>query len=275
MSSKAHSGYSPRGIATSLYANRALIFKLAKREVVGRYKGSFLGLFWSFVTPVIMLTVYTFVFSVVFKARWPGGSESKTEFALVLFSGLIIFNLFAETINRAPGLILSNSNYVKKVVFPLEILPVIALGSAFFHFCCSLIVWVIFYLLFFGIPPLTILYLPLILIPLMLLTLGLSWILSSLGVYLRDVSQIIGLVTTVLMFLSPIFYSSKSLPEKYQIFLHVSPLTFAVESVRNIMIWGVPINWIGWAIYMGVSFAIAYFGFWWFQKTRKGFADVI
>ena len=177
-----------------------------------------MGLLWSFFNPVLMLAVYTFVFSVVFKARWAGGSDSKTEFALVLFAGLLVFNLFAECVNRAPGLILSNVNYVKKVIFPLEILPVVALGSAGFHFLISLVVWSIFYLLFFGIPPATILLLPLILIPLVLITLGISWLLASLGVYLRDVSQIIGVVTTVLMFLSPIFYPIVALPEEYRPF---------------------------------------------------------
>jgi len=234
-----------------------------------------MGLLWSFFNPVLMLAVYTFVFSIVFKARWAGGSDSKTEFALVLFAGLMVFNLFSECVNRAPGLILGNVNYVKKVVFPLEILPVVALGSAGFHLLISLFVWLIFYLIFFGVPQATILFLPVILLPLVLMTLGLSWLLASLGVYLRDVSQIIGVITTVLMFLSPIFYPIVALPEEYRPFMQISPLTLVVEQARDVMIWGKSLEWSAWTVYFLLSSMIAWLGFAWFQKTRKGFADVL
>lgn len=270
----AHS-LSPLRLARSIIVNRSLIYSLSKREVIGRYRGSVMGILWSFFNPVLMLAVYTFVFSVVFKARWAGGSESKTEFALVLFAGLLIFNLFAECISRAPVLILSNVNYVKKIVFPLEILPIVALGSAAFHFLISLIVWIIFYLVFFGTPPATILLLPLILAPLILMILGLSWLLASLGVYLRDVGQMIGMVITVLMFLSPIFYPIAALPERYQAFMLINPLTFVIEQARNVMIWENVINWRLWLIWISISFLLAWVGFAWFQKTRKGFADVM
>lgn len=259
----------------SIKENRSLIYSLIKREVVGRYKGSAMGLLWSFFNPVMMLAVYTFVFSVVFKARWTGGSDSKTEFALVLFAGLMAFNLFSECINRAPSLILGNVNYVKKVVFPLEILPIVTLGSAAFHFLISLLVWLIFYAIFFGVPPSSILYLPLALLPLILFTLGTSWFLASLGVYLRDVSQIIGVVTLVLMYLSPIFYPVAALPEEYRPLMQINPLTSIVEQVRDVMIWGKGLDWSGWGLQMLFSMVVAWLGFAWFQKTRKGFADVI
>lgn len=234
-----------------------------------------MGLLWSFFNPVLMLAVYTFVFSVVFKARWAGGSDSKTEFALILFAGLIVFNLFAECVNRAPGLILSNVNYVKKIIFPLEILPVVTFGSVGFHFLVNFGVWLVFYLIFFGAPHATILLLPLILIPLVLLTLGFSWLLASLGVYLRDIAQIIGVVTTVLMFLSPIFYPISALPTEYQHLMQASPLTFVIEQTRDVMIWGKPIDRNLWLMWMVVSLLLAWLGFAWFQKTRKGFADVL
>lgn len=275
MNPHAQPSTSPLSILRSVTANRRLIYSLAKREVVGRYRGSVMGLLWSFFNPVLMLAVYTFVFSVVFRARWAGGSDSKTEFALILFAGLLVFNLFSECVNRAPGLILSNSNYVKKVIFPLEILPLVALGSAAFHFAISFIVWLLFYLVFFGWPPVTVLWLPLILLPLILMTVGLSWLLASLGVYLRDVGQIIGVVTTILMFVSPIFYPIAALPEKYRPFMHLSPLTFVVEQARDVMIWGRSIDWPLWGLSMILSSIIAWLGFAWFQKTRKGFADVI
>jgi lipopolysaccharide transport system permease protein len=266
---------SPFDLIKNLLCNRHLIIQMIRREVIGRYKGSIFGLAWSFFNPIVMLAVYTFVFSYIFKSRWVGGSDSKTEFALVLFSGLMVFNLFSECVNRAPGLILSNVNYVKKVVFPLEILPVVALGASLFHFVISLIVWVGFYLIFFGLPNYTIIYLPLVIFPIVLMTLGFSWFLASLGVYLRDVGQIIGIITTVLMFLSPIFYPIMALPEEYRSVMLFSPLTFIVEQTRDIMVWGKGFNWIGWTIYTAASSIIAWLGFVWFQKTRKGFADVL
>lgn len=222
-----------------------------------------------------MLVVYTFVFSVVFKARWVGGTDSKTEFALVLFAGLMVYNLFAECINRSPGLVLGNVNYVKKVVFPLEILPVVAIGSAAFHLLVSLLVWLIFYLIYFGIPQATLLLFPLVLIPFFLLTLGFSWFLASLGVFLRDVSQIVVVMTTALMFLSPIFYPITALPQEYHIFLQINPLTFVIEQARDVMIWGKGMNWIAWATYLLLAAIMAWLGFAWFQKTRKGFANVL
>lgn len=266
---------SPFVLLSTLKSHRGLIYNLIKREVIGRYRGSIMGLLWSFFNPVLMLAVYTFVFSVVFKARWAGGTDSKTEFALVLFAGLMIYNLFAECINRAPALVLGNVNYVKKVVFPLEIFPVVAMGSATFHFLISLFVWLIFYLIFFGIPQATLLLFPLVLIPFFLMILGLSWFLASLGVYLRDVSQIIGVMTSALMFLSPIFYPITALPEEYHLLMQISPLTFIIEQTRDVMIWGKGLDWNGWAIYMLLATATSWLGFAWFQKTRKGFADVL
>ena len=209
---------SPKEIVASFWRNRCLIKALVKREVIGRYRGSVMGLLWSFFNPVLMLAVYTFIFSVVFRARWAGGSESKTEFALVLFAGLMVFNFFSECVNRAPGLVLGNVNYVKKVIFPLEILPLVVLGSAAFHLLINLLVWLSFYLIFFGVPHVTIGLLPVVLLPFGLMTLGFSWLLASLGVYLRDVTQIIGVVTAVLMLLNSV---SNSEP---RIILLVSPV---------------------------------------------------
>lgn len=265
----------PVEMFASLWRNRELILASARREVLGRYRGSFMGLFWSVFTPLCMLAVYTFVFGEVFKARWGVENESKMQFALMLFAGLIVFNLFAECVNRAPNLILVNVNYVKKVVFPLEILPAIALASALFHCLISLGVWLLAYILFFGAPPLTVFYLPMILLPFAFMIMGVTWVLASLGVYLRDVAQFIGVLTSMFMFLSPIFYPATALPEAYRQILFLNPLTLVIEEVRAVLFFGRSTDFVLLAIYWIVTLMFAWLGFIWFQKTRKGFADVL
>lgn len=270
-----HFSTSPKAIISSSWRHRSLLAALTKREVIGRYRGSILGILWSFFNPLLMLFVYSFAFSVVFQARWPGGSASRTEFALILFTGLMVFNLFSECVTRAPALIVSNVNYVKKVVFPLEILPWVTLGSALFHLLISVLVWLLFYALFFGMPSVGVLLLPVALLPLMALVMGLAWFLASLGVFLRDVGQVIGVMTTALLFLSPIFYPVSMLPEAYQGIMHLNPLTPAVEQARNLLVWHKGIDWLLWGKNLAFSLMLAWLGFAWFQKTRKGFADVL
>lgn len=263
-------------LGKSLWRNRQLIVQMTKREVVGRYKGSVMGLAWSFFNPVFMLTVYTFVFSVIFKSRWGvGGEESKTQFAVVLFVGMIVHGLFAEVLNRAPSLILSNVNYVKKVVFPLEILPVIVMGAALFHSIISLGVLLAAFALFNGYLHWTVVFTPLVLLPLVILATGLAWMLASLGAFLRDVGQTIGIITMVLMFLAPVFYPVTAVPEEFRPWLMANPLTFIIEQAREVLIWGRGPDWTGLGTYTVVAMAITWAGYAWFQKTRKGFADVL
>lgn len=263
-------------LGKSLWRNCQLIVQMTKREVVGRYKGSAMGLAWSFFNPVFMLTVYTFVFSVVFKTRWGvGGEESKTQFAVVLFVGMIVHGLLAEVLNRAPSLILSNVNYVKKIVFPLEILPVIAMGAALFHSFISLGVLLAAFALFNGYLHWSAIFIPLVLLPLVIFTLGLAWMLAALGVFLRDVGQSIGVITTVMMFLAPVFYPVTALPEEFRPWLMANPLTFIIEQAREVLIWGHLPDWAGLVIYTLAATVVAWAGYVWFQKTRKGFADVL
>ena len=267
---------SPIALIKSLWCNRYLIAQMTRRDVVGRYKGSVLGLVWSFLTPILMLVVYTFVFSVVFKARWgTDGDDSKTQFALVLFVGMIVHGLFSEVLNRAPGLILSNVNYVKKVVFPLQVLPVIAMGAALFHASISLIVLLIAFVLFNGYLHWTAIFIPVVLLPLVILTLGIAWMLASLGVFLRDVGQTVGIITTVMLFLAPIFYPITALPEEIRPWIMANPLTFIIEEARKVLILGRMPHWAGLGVYTFAATAVAWAGFAWFQKTRKGFADVL
>lgn len=272
---QAHSA-TPVAMFKSFWHNRQLIWQMSRREVGSRYRGSVMGLTWSFFTPVLMLFVYTFVFSVVFKSRWGvSGGESKADFAIILFVGLIVQGLFAECINRAPGLMISNVNYVKKVVFPLEIIPWVALESAIFNSLVSVVVLLLAQLVLHQSLTWTIVLFPLVLLPLIFAVIGLSWFLASLGVYLRDIGQITGIFTMVLMFLSPVFYPISALPEKYQVLLYINPLTLIIEESRKVLIFGSLPDWksLGGAFLVGL--AIAATGFWWFQKTRKGFADVL
>ena len=265
-----------RELFASLWRHRFLILQLTKRDVIGRYRGSAMGLAWSFFYPVLMLTVYTFVFSVVFKARWGGiGDSDKASFAIFLFVGMIVHGLFAECVNRAPGLILSNVNYVKKVVFPLEILPSVAMGSALFHAGVSLLVLLAARLIVDQQLSWTAMFIPLILLPLCLATMGAAWFLSAIGVYLRDVGQTVGIFTTALLFLSPVFYPLTALPANYQKWLRLNPLTFVIEESRKVLVSGQLPDWSAWMSFFLVSLAAAWIGFWWFQKSRKGFADVL
>ncbi len=265
----------PTRVFKSFWDHRHLIWQMTKREVVGRYRGSLLGILWSFVIPVLMLMVYTFVFSFIFQARWGEETGTKGEFAMFLFAGLIVYSLFAECVNRAPLLILNNANYVKKVVFPLEILPWVSMGSALFHSALSVLVLLIFYTVIHGALHWTTVFLPIILFPLIMFTMGASWLLASLGTFVRDAGQSVGILTTVLLFMSPIFYPASILPKEMRPYLFLNPLTFIIEQVRDVVIVGNTPAWLRLGIYAAISFLIAWLGFYWFQKTRKGFADVI
>ena len=259
----------------SVLRHRNLIVQMTKREVIGRYRGSMLGIAWSFFNPLIMLAVYTVVFSAIFQAKWGVGSDSKTEFALVLFVGMIVHGILAESMNNSPSLILRNVSYVKKVVFPLEILPWIVMGSTLFHAFISLVVWVLFYAVVNHSMQWTVVFLPLVFFPLFFFSLGVSWMLASLGVYIRDIGQMTSILTTILLFMSPIFYPASRLPEPYQTIIYLNPLTFVIEQARDVLMWGNMPNWFGMGMAYLVSLLVAWLGFAWFQKTRQGFADVL
>jgi len=266
----------PQDAFASLWRNRRLALQLARRDVVGRYKGSYLGLLWSFFNPLLMLAAYTLVFGVVFKARWnTGASDSKLEFAIVLFVGLLVYGIFSECVNRAPGLVLGRANFVKRVVFPLEILPWVGLLSSLFHAVVNLLVlFTAMLFVFKGIPATAPLFV-LVLLPLVLFTLGISWALAGIGVYVRDVAQTVGVITMALMFVSPIFYPAAALPEDFRWLFTVNPMAFIIEQARDVLIWGRLPDFPQLGIYILVGALVAWLGFVVFQRTRVGFSDVL
>lgn len=268
---------SPRAMVVSVWRSRALIWQLTNREIVGRYRGSVLGILWSLLTPLFMLAVFTFVFGTVLQSRWGDGKDptSTGEFAIVLFGGLIVFQLFSEVISNAPALILSTPNYVKKIIFPLEILPFVTLASALFHAAVSFAVLLIIMIIVIGYVPATCILLPFVIAPFLLLILGLTWFLASLGIFFRDISQILGTLITGLLFLSPIFYPSAALPLWLRPLLIFNPIAIPVEQARNVLIWGNLPDWTALGQYSIVAAFVAMLGYAWFQKTRKGFADVL
>lgn len=255
---------------------RELIYQFSKRDVISRYKGSFLGIIWSFITPLIMLAIYTFVFSVIFQAKWGTGIEvSKAQFALTLFCGLITYNVFSEMINKSATLIINNQNYVKKVVFPLEILPLSTLGSVLVHFIISLIALLLGELIFMGGIPWTVFFLPIVILPLLFTTLAFSYLISFLGVYIRDISYTVAIAINVLFYLTPIFYPMEAVPEYFRSIMSLNPLTSIVESMRAILLYNQIPNFLElfiWIVISMIFMLIAYAGF---IRTKRGFSDVI
>jgi len=262
-------------LVMSFFRSRNLIYQMTKRDVIGRYRGSLFGLAWSFFNPLIMLAVYTLVFSAVFKAKWGVGTDSKTEFALALFIGMIVHGILAESLNRASTLMLGNINYIKKVIFPIETLCWVAMGSTLFHALISVGVWLLFYLFVNQTINWTVVFFPIILLPLILFSIGVAWFLASLGVFIRDIGQITSVLTTMLLFMSPVFYPASRLPEPYRTVIFLNPLTFIIEQSRDVLMWGKMPDPTGLGVSFLVGTIVAWAGFAWFQKTRKGFADVL
>jgi lipopolysaccharide transport system permease protein len=266
----------PIAMARNLWRHRDLIRQFTRREIEGRYKGSFLGLFWSFVNPLVLLLIYTFVFGVVFAARWPNAKTNNlSEFAITLFCGITAYNIFSESVGKAATLVVGVPNYVKKVVFPLEVLPVSTLGAALFHAGVSLAILLVANVLIGGAFQWTLLFLPLVILPLLLLCLALSWFLASLGVFVRDINYTVALAIQVLFFLTPIFYAIESIPEPYRTIIGFNPLTSIIENVRRVVLWGLAPLWGAWALSLFVTGVLMVLGYAWFMKTKKAFADVI
>jgi len=261
-------------MVVSLWRHRGLVFELAKREFSGRYRGSFGGIIWSFAQPLFLLAIYTIAFGVILKARW-GFSGSTADYALMLFSGLIIFNAFSECLNKAPTLISGNPNFVKKVVFPLEILPWVMVATVLFHALIGIAVWFVGYFFLFGIPKITAIFFPAILLCFVPLLLGIGWLLSALGIIVRDISQLTSLLSHTLLFLTPIFYSIDAAPPTLQHVLMINPLTFLVEQFRLVLFFGQPPELKSLAVYFLLSSLFAWASLVLFRRLRPSFADMV
>ncbi|MCB2081649.1 MAG: ABC transporter permease [Hyphomicrobiales bacterium] len=267
-------------MAAGTYSSRFfLLWTLTRREIAARYRGSVLGVLWALVTPLLMLGVYTLVFGFVFKARWGGtpliAAENNAGFSLMLFSGLLLHGWFSEILMGAPALVLSNSNYVKRVVFPLPVLMPVLVGRAGFQFLVGLAVLFAGMFWIMGSIPWTALYVPVVLLPFVVLMLGVGWWLASLGVYLRDIAQLMSVLTTILLFLSTIFYPAEALPELVRDYVYFNPLSYIVDELRRVTLWGQVPLWSVWLKYLAVSILVAISGYVWFRKTQRGFADVL
>ncbi len=254
----------------------ALIYQFVKRDVSARYRGSLLGMGWILLNPLLMLALYTFAFAGILQTRWPG-SEARggVGYAMNLFAGLIVFNLFSEIAGRAPSLIVQHANLVKKVVFPISIFAWVGVFSSMTQLGFSFLVITVvvslhsetFYLSTFAFPFVILAFLPFLL--------GVCWFFSAIGVYFRDLSQIINLVINLCLFLSPIFYPASALPDYLVGYMWLNPLTFIIEQSRLVLVDGLWPDWIGLLLYMTASGIFAAFGYWWFQRVRRGFADVL
>lgn len=260
----------------SIKSHRTLLVQLIKRNIESRYKGHTFGILWTIIQPLVMLTVYTFVFSVVFKAKWGGSiSESQGAFAIIMFCGMSLFNLFSESVVSSCPLIINNPNYVKKIIFPLELLPIAQVTSTFIIGLAWIFLLVLGVLIIFNQITWTALFFPFLLIPLYLVSLGVSFLVSSLTVYLKDMQYIISVLIQILFFLTPIFYPINAVPQKFRVFLLANPLTQLIEDGRKLLIFGETINISNYCVSLFFSFLIFYFGYYWFLKVKKGFADVL
>lgn len=258
------------------WLQRQLFLKLLRRDFSERYRGSYLGFLWALLLPILSLLVFTFFFGVVFQVRWGGNSSgSLTDLALTLFIGLALYNFLAECLTRAPAVIVNHANYVKHVIFPLEMLPAILVASAFLVLLITLLAILLMQAVIGTGLSLSILLAPLALLPLLLFLLGMSWFLAALGVYIRDLQMLVMPLTQLLMFLSPVFYPISALPAALRPWLQLNPLALSIEQMRGLLLFNQPLHWPAYLLSLFAAILTLLFGFWWFVRTRKGFADVL
>ncbi|RDS80994.1 ABC transporter permease [Dyella psychrodurans] len=263
-------------LVKSAWVNRELIYQLSRRDLLARYKGSLIGLAWSFISPMFVLGVYTLFFTEVFHVRWPSMEVGgKGQYATALFAGLIIYTFLADCITQGTRLVTDNASYVTKVVFPLEILPWVSSLTATYHALASLAVLAAFSLIFSGHVASTFLLFPAVLMPLALLSTAMGWLFASLGVYVRDVGQATSLITIALLYTSPVFFPLDHVSPGMRSLMVLNPLTFLIEQARNVLLWNRGPDWFGLAVYVAGCFIVCWLAYVWFQRTRGGFIDVL
>lgn len=258
-----------------LYKNSYLLKQLVKKDIQQRYQGSVLGMLWSFLVPILMLIIYTFVFSEVFQAKWDIDTSDKYQFALVLFCGLSAFNMVGEVMNRSTGLIAANTNYVKKVIFPLEMLPVVVTFSALFNCVISFLILIAAKLVLYQNVSITLYMIFLAMIPLIIMSVGLSLFISAISVYLKDVGNFISVLVAVLMYMSPVFFPLSAVPESFRGICEANPMTYIIENFRNVVLYGKSLDWQFFGISCAVALGIYLLGKVVFMRAKEGFADVL
>lgn len=260
---------------TCAWRHRSLLRRLVRRDIETRFRGAVLGKVWAGVAPLVMLGLYTFVFGVVIQPGWQQDIENRLEIPLIYFSGLIMFDVFIEAVLRAPNLMRENKAYIKKVVFPVEILAWMVIGAALFRLAVGLALLLVFYLVVDGVPPPAALLIPLYIVPFCVFVAGLIWLLASFAVYLRDITHIVAALAPVVMFLSPIFYPVSAVPEPIRPIFYGNPLTFVVENLRAALFSGAWPHWTGLLAYSLAAWLVAWLGYRAFMRLRPGFADVL
>jgi lipopolysaccharide transport system permease protein len=240
-----------------------------------RYRGSVLGVFWAVLNPLLMLAIYTFIFSVVLQIKWGLDPSNRSAFALFLFAGLILYSVFSDCVNEAPSLLIAHKLYIQQLVFPTEVLAWISVLGSLFNLAINWLILTIFYVIVVGVPSPTVLYLPLVAAPIVLLSLGAVWFISSIGLYLRDLGHVVGLLTTALLFLSPIFYPVAAVPAEFQDYYALNPFVHILEIARAVLFHASNPDWALLARSLLGSWLFAWLGFIWFMKAKKGFADVV
>ncbi len=259
----------------ALIRHRSLVVQLARRDVVGRYRGATFGMLWSLLSPIMMLMIYTLAFGYILKSRWPGSSGSTEDFVLILFCGLIVHGFFAQCLITAPGLIIANANYVKKVVFPLDALVWSMVFSALFHLVMNVVVLLILKWFLHDTVPWTAVLLPLVILPLLILAAGVSLLASAVGVYVRDIGQFVGVLATAMLFLSSAIVPIEAIPEEYKWVFLINPLTHVIDQAREVVIWGRMPDWGTLGLQMLIYLALLVVATLTFNKMRRGFADVL
>lgn len=259
-----------------LWMHRELLWQFTVRSVEIRHRGSHLGLVWSILNPLLMLALYVFVFGEIFNGKFGIlAYETKWDYAMGVFLGLILFHTVAEVMGIAPTTIISNPNFVKKVVFPLEIIPASSVAASVFHMLISLVLLLLSMLVLGSKFSFSMLWLPVIFLPIVLMCLGLGWFLGSIGVFFRDVNQVVPFLSMALMFGSAVFYPVHAIPAGAWTVMKFNPLLVAIDLARKVTLWHLPINPAQLVYLFVVGILACTVGHWFFRRMKAAFADVL